>query len=210
MDYLIFIFIVFLLCSLNFSAIYISRFSSTPENKPTTHIGASYIWRSHSKFAGLIIFLGDSILKGFFPIFAAKLIFDFDQIQFKNLIDLGRETYLIPIIFAQVLGFNWSIFLKLKGGRGMALIVGIALGLNIFSAIILYVIYILGWLKIRDGGPSWILALLMASIASIIFSTATSISLALCLFLTLLKRVTGNAMPVNYTMIKKRLLFDKD
>jgi hypothetical protein len=92
----------------------------------------------------------------------------------------------------------------------MALIIGIALGLNLFSAIILYIIYIAGWLKIRDGGPSWILALLIATIISIIFSATTSISLALCLFLTLLKRVTGNAMPINYKMIKKRLIFDKD
>jgi glycerol-3-phosphate acyltransferase PlsY len=157
----------------------------------------------------LIIFCGDSILKGFFPIFVARSIMDFDAVIPSNVFT-NNEMYLIPIVLIQIIANNWSIFLKLKGGRGMAVIIGIILGLNPYVAICLYVIYIIAWAKIRDGGPSWILALLVTTLISIPISNVTSICLLACILLTLLKRILGNSITKKYTIIKNRLIFDRD
>ena len=66
------------------------------------------------------------------------------------------------------------------------------------------------WTKIRDGGPSWILALIATTLISIPISNVISICLLACILLTLLKRILGNSITKKYTIIKNRLIFDRD
>ena len=210
MEYLIYLFLIFLFCSFNFTDFYLKKVSKNGQKTWSSHIGSSYVWKNHSKLASLIIFCGDSILKGFFPIFVAKQIMDFDAVIPASVFT-NNEMYLIPIVLIQIIANNWSIFLKFKGGRGMAVIIGIILGLNPFPlAICLYVIYIIAWTKIRDGGPSWIIALIATTLISIPISNVISICLLACILLTLLKRILGNSITKKYTIIKNRLIFDRD
>lgn len=204
MEYVIFLIIVFFFSSLNFSNIYLNKIQKGSSQSWTTHIGSSHIWKYHSKIAGVIIFFGDSILKGLLPIFTAKFIFDFSQLESIN------KYYLIPILFTQIIGNNWSIFMRFKGGRGMAIIIGSLLGINTIMAMILYSLYIAIYLKVKDGGPAWIISIAISSIISLFFSTTLLYCYLICLFLVIAKRITGNSISNNYKIIVNRIIFDRD
>ena len=204
MEYVIFLIIVFFFSSLNFSNIYLNRINKNSSQSWTTHIGSSYIWKYHSKIAGIVIFFGDSVLKGLLPIFIAKFIIDFSQLNPIN------EYYLVPILFTQIIGNNWSIFMRLKGGRGMAIIIGSLLGINSIMAIILYSLYLIIYLRIKDGGPAWIISIGISCIFSLIFSMPVFFCYLICFFLIILKRITGNSLSNNYRIIINRIIFDRD
>ena len=204
MEYVIFLIIVFFFNSLNFSNIYLNKINKDSSQSWTTHIGSSYIWKYHSKIAGIVIFFGDSILKGLLPIFIAKFMIDFSQLDPIN------EYYLVPILLTQIIGNNWSIFMRFKGGRGMAIIIGSLLGINAIMAIILYSLYLIIYLRIKDGGPAWIISIGISCIFSLFFSTSLFFCYLICLFLIILKRITGNSLSNNYKIIINRIVFDKD
>ena len=204
MEYVIFLIIIYLFSSINFSNTYLNKINRGSSQSWTTHIGSSYIWKYHSKIAGIVIFFGDSVLKGLLPIFIAKFIINLDQI------DLLGEYYLIPILLVQIIGNNWSIFLKFKGGRGMAIIIGSLLGINLIMALILYSLYLIIYLKIRDGGPAWIISIGLSCIFSLIFSMPVFFCYLICFFLIILKRITGNSLLNNYRIIVNRIIFDRD
>ena len=204
MEYVIFLIIVFFFNSLNFSNIYLNKINKDSSQSWTTHIGSSYIWKYHSKIAGIVIFFGDSVLKGLLPIFIAKFMIDFSQLDPIN------EYYLVPILLTQIIGNNWSIFMRFKGGRGMAIIIGSLLGINAIMAIILYSLYLIIYLRIKDGGPAWIISIWISCIFSLFFSTSLFFCYLICLFLIILKRITGNSLSNNYKIIINRIVFDRD
>ncbi len=204
MEYVIFLIIVFFFNSLNFSNIYLNKINKDSSQSWTTHIGSSYIWKYHSKIAGIVIFFGDSVLKGLLPIFIAKFMIDFSQLDPIN------EYYLVPILLTQIIGNNWSIFMRFKGGRGMAIIIGSLLGINAIMAIILYSLYLIIYLRIKDGGPAWIISIGISCIFSLFFSTSLFFCYLICLFLIILKRITGNSLSNNYKIIINRIVFDRD
>jgi len=204
LEYVIFLIIVFFFNSLNFSNIYLNKINKDSSQSWTTHIGSSYIWKYHSKIAGIVIFFGDSILKGLLPIFIAKFMIDFSQLDPIN------EYYLVPILLTQIIGNNWSIFMRFKGGRGMAIIIGSLLGINAIMAIILYSLYLIIYLRIKDGGPAWIISIGISCIFSLFFSTSLFFCYLICLFLIILKRITGNSLSNNYKIIINRIVFDRD
>ena len=204
MEYVIFLIIVYLFSSLNFSIIYLNKIKKDPSKSWRTHLGSSYVWKYHSKTAGIIIFFGDSVLKGFLPIFIAKFMIDLNQSY------LIGEYYLIPILLVQIIGNNWSIFLKLNGGRGMAIIIGSLLGINLAMALILYSLYLIIYFKLRDGGPSWLISIAISCIFSLIFSTSLFFCYSICLFLIILKRITGNSLTKDYKIIINRIILDRD
>ena len=210
MEYVVFVILTYLFCCLNFSHIYLNKYKKDSERAWTTHIGSSFIWKNHSRIASIIIFLGDSILKGFLPIFLAKMVFDFTNLHLLTNFNFGDESYLILIVLFQVLGNNWSIFLKFKGGRGMAIVVGSLLGVHFVLASVLYALYFIIYIKVKDGGPSWIISLGIATFISIFFSYSIFACYLISLFLIILKRITGNSISKDYRIIKNRLIFDRD
>ena len=204
MEYVIFLIIFFFFNSLKFSNIYLNKINKDSSQSWTTHIGSSYIWKYHSKIAGIVIFFGDSVLKGLLPIFIAKFMIDFSQLDPIN------EYYLVPILLTQIIGNNWSIFMRFKGGRGMAIIIGSLLGINAIMAIILYSLYLIIYLRIKDGGPAWIISIGISCIFSLFFSTSLFFCCLICLFLIILKIITGNSLSNNYKIIINRIVFDRD
>jgi len=131
------------------------------------------------------------------------------MIDFSQL-DPINEYYLVPILLTQIIGNNWSIFMRFKGGRGMAIIIGSLLGINAIMAIILYSLYLIIYLRIKDGGPAWIISIGISCIFSLFFSTSLFFCYLICLFLIILKRITGNSLSNNYKIIINRIVFDRD
>ena len=199
MEILIFLIFIFILSSINLSTQYLSNYKNLEFNK-NEHLGSSYIWKNHSKFAGLIIFFGDSVIKGFFPIFLCKYILNFND-----------EYIFLYILMTQMIGNNWSIFLKLKGGRGMAIAIGSLLGINIVLALVLYVTYIsLYFGKFKDGGITWIVSIIFTTVISLGFSITVFYCYLACIFITLLKRATGNEIKFQSNIIINRIIYDRD
>ena len=76
--------------------------------------GTTNVYRTVGGGAALIAFVGD-LLKGFVPALVARFLFS--------------EFPLVPMLVAIIatVGHNWSIFLKFKGGRGIATGAGAAM-----------------------------------------------------------------------------------
>ena len=110
-----------------------------------------------------------------------------------------------------MLGSNWSIFLKFKGGRGIAIAIGSLLGINFVLALVLYTTYLLLYFsKFKDGGITWIISLSITAFVSIAFSLNVFYCYLACIFLTILKRITGNEFKFDINIILNRIIYDRD
>jgi glycerol-3-phosphate acyltransferase PlsY len=110
------------------------------------NIGATNVLRAMGKEAALLTLLGD-ITKGILAIFIAKLglkigmisnsIFQIEQSNFNEQLFEG----LIGI--AAILGHNFSLFLKFKGGKGVATSLGVLLIYSPYVALFIITIWLL-------------------------------------------------------------------
>jgi glycerol-3-phosphate acyltransferase PlsY len=110
------------------------------------NIGATNVLRAMGKEAALLTLLGD-ITKGILAIFIAKLslkigmisnsIFQIEQSNFNEQLFEG----LIGI--AAILGHNFSLFLKFKGGKGVATSLGVLLIYSPYVALFTITIWLL-------------------------------------------------------------------
>ena len=89
-----------------------------PRKKGSKNPGATNIARLLGKKWGIITFLGDS-LKGVLALFIAFL--------FLDNVPYPKELILAGVAFFAVLGHLFSIFLKFKGGKGVATTIGVFL-----------------------------------------------------------------------------------
>jgi acyl phosphate:glycerol-3-phosphate acyltransferase len=105
-----------------------------PRKTGSGNIGATNVMRAGGKALGIITLFGDAA-KGFIPVFLAELF--------------GLDVSIIAIIgLAAFLGHVFPIFLRFKGGKGVATALGvyIAIGpLVILGAFIIFIIVFLIW-----------------------------------------------------------------
>ena len=85
-------------------------------------IGTTNVLRTAGKKAAILVLLCD-LLKGILPVLFAGMIFGNSMLVIGN---FGVGTLLAQVLaaLASVAGHNWSIFLKFKGGRGVATFFG--------------------------------------------------------------------------------------
>jgi len=93
--------------------------------------GASNLMFQTNFFVGISAGAIDAFVKGFFPIFFAKFLFPNQPVLY----------YAVGIIL--LLGHNWSPYIKFRGGRGIAIFIGILLGLGWFE-LVLFLIFLQG------------------------------------------------------------------
>lgn len=93
------------------------------------NVGASNVYRVVGKSVGISVLIID-ILKGLLPVCLVGLL-EFDTI-YKVVAGLGAIS-----------GHTWTIFLKFKGGKGVATGLGVFLGLTPIPVLIVLVIFIL-------------------------------------------------------------------
>lgn len=107
------------------------------------NIGFANVRRTLGWRPGLIVLAGD-ILKGLVPVLIAK--------QYL-------PTYQILIVgIAAVLGHIFPIWLRFKGGKGVATGLGVTLALSPFIGVLGAVIYILALIFFKKSGPSSVAA----------------------------------------------------
>ena len=122
------------------------------------NIGASNSFRVMGIKYALLVLIGDC-LKGFFSIIAAKWF----------LVE-SNEFYLL-IGIAAIIGHNWSIFLKFKGGKGIATTYGVVLSFYPYIAIISAIIWGAIVLTTKFAALGSIISVFVMLILSFVFKT---------------------------------------
>lgn len=88
------------------------------------NVGATNVFRVLGKRPGIIVLLLD-ILKG---VVAVALL--------PDLLGITEVVHRVTLALAVVGGHNWTIFLKFKGGKGIATSFGVLIGLTVKIAVI--------------------------------------------------------------------------
>ncbi len=84
--------------------------------------GATNVLRTAGSKAAVLVVVGD-VSKGIFAVFFGLLIFGSDSLTIGSFY-VGTLLAQVLAALAAVAGHNWSIFLKFKGGRGVATFFG--------------------------------------------------------------------------------------
>ncbi len=86
------------------------------------NIGATNVFRGVSKPLGVLTFFCDA-LKGFVPAYVFPLL----AVHYAP--DVGSEYLGVACAACSVAGHNWPVYLKFKGGKGVATTAGALLGI---------------------------------------------------------------------------------
>ena len=144
------------------------------------NIGATNTFRVIGRFSGLIV-LAIDILKGFV---CSTYIASF----FLYIVPVVRpELYKVLMGLAAIAGHNWTIFLKFKGGKGVATSAGVVIGLipRIFwlgFLVWVIVFFITGYVSVAS-----IIASISVPICTLVFGESTEVVIfmsVLCLIIT--------------------------
>lgn len=148
MEYLIFLFILSFIIGSIPTGVIIAKFKGVDLRKVGSgNIGATNVLRALGKEAALITLLGD-ISKGIIPVFLVRYLIsdiDFYTINFFGMDSLITKPQIliegIVGLFA-ILGHNYSLFLKFKGGKGVATGLGVMIAISPHSALIAITIWL--------------------------------------------------------------------
>lgn len=134
------------------------------------NIGAANVARTAGISIAALTLVGD-VTKGLLPVL------------------VGRALHLSPnelaiVGGAAVLGHDFSIFLKLRGGKGVATTLGVALGLAPAAAIVGAVVWLVGYGLSRKSAVGSLMALWSLPLALAVLDVSDAyIALTFCLFL---------------------------
>lgn len=113
------------------------------------NVGATNVLRAIGKGAALITLVGD-MLKGLIPILAVRYFFPDMGIQFSGrMVEVpfhiaDTHTALEGVIgLSAIMGHNLSIFLKFKGGKGVATSLGVGFALSMHAALLASTVWLL-------------------------------------------------------------------
>jgi glycerol-3-phosphate acyltransferase PlsY len=110
--------ISYLLGSIPFSYLVARAYGKNLYQVGSGNIGTANVWRATGKVEATLMALIGDLGKGILSVFLAQRFFP------------GQILPQALAAFFAVLGHNWPIFLKFKGGRGLATLAGILLYLN--------------------------------------------------------------------------------
>jgi acyl phosphate:glycerol-3-phosphate acyltransferase len=126
-----------------------------PRTSGSGNIGATNVMRTAGKTVGILTLIGDA-LKGFLPVYLG--------------IWYGLSWPIVAAVgFAAFLGHLFPLYLKFKGGKGVATSLGIFLALSYAAVLIDLVIFIAiiaGWRYVSLG--SMVCAVLMPAILAVV------------------------------------------
>jgi glycerol-3-phosphate acyltransferase PlsY len=108
----------YLLGSIPFSYLVARAYGKNLYQVGSGNIGTANVWRATGKIEATLMALIGDLGKGILSVFLAQRFFP------------GQILPQTLAAFFAVLGHNWPIFLKFKGGRGLATLAGILLYLN--------------------------------------------------------------------------------
>ena len=166
-------------------------------------LGSSNIWYHVGKGWIFPVGLFDLFVKGMTPAYVARGL------------DLELSVQAGAALLA-VVGHNWPVFLKFKGGRGIAPTMGVLLALGRLEVAAYLVIGAAGW-RLTGASAVWVLiGLLLLPFFSLWWDRPTTIVLLMVgiVAVTVAKRMTSNTLRGTGVSVPRlmlnRLLFDRD
>jgi len=141
------------------------------------NVGATNVFRVVGKVPGVIVLLLDA-LKGFVAVKLAALVF------YREGVGISIEWFCIIAALCAVSGHNWTIFLRFKGGKGVATSTGALAALMPQVIGVCFVIWAIIFSLTRIVSIASIIASLALPISAWIFNKPIelkTISLLLCL-----------------------------
>lgn len=128
------------------------------------NIGTSNVARTLGKKAAIQTLLGDG-LKGLLMVLLARVLFD-------------EEPWIVAVALAAIIGHNWSIYLKFKGGKGVTTTYGAYLGLAWLPALATIAV----WLAMTKATNKASIAALISSLCAPIFALLFRVSTPVLVF----------------------------
>ncbi|MCH7736608.1 MAG: glycerol-3-phosphate acyltransferase [Chloroflexi bacterium] len=165
------------------------------------NVGSANLYEHVGKRWVYPVAAGEIFVKGALPVWVALYVLDIDR----------SSAYLIGPPLLAIAGNNWSAFLKLQGGRGIAVAGGTLLALSPFLAITVAAISIGGW-KITKSSGLWVLISLML-LPLWAYLVHDNLNLVWYCFgllgIVVLKRLSSNWTPFPEDVSRKRVLFNR-
>ena len=145
---LILIILFYIIGSIPFAVI-ISKIFSLPDPRlfGSNNPGATNVMRSGNKIAGFLTFFFD-LIKGFLPIFVLN-------------INGAVNSILCLLSLVIIIGHIFSIFLKFKGGKGVATSFGTILGIDFMMGISVVMVWLVVFTISKVSGLSAIISFLL-------------------------------------------------
>ena len=173
----------------------------------TGNSGASNVFNKIGRTPGLSVFVLDSLVKGFLP--TVLLLW----------LDLSMWSFILSSL-SLVVGHNWSMFLRFKGGRGVATSIGVVVGVGIWWQMLILIIgpglIGRGYLY-KDSAPWTVVSLIILITLTLVYESQDYMIWLLFGLLTVIvaKRVMGNSVvllsrPGLFYMLLLRMIFDRD
>lgn len=100
------------------------------------NVGATNVLRTCGTVPGILAFLSDT-LKGVLPVIFTSLLIKDKMLP--NYYDLVR----IGVGFGTIIGHNWSFFIKFKGGKGVAVSLGVFLALCFKPSVLSFLVFVI-------------------------------------------------------------------
>ncbi|NCC51832.1 MAG: glycerol-3-phosphate 1-O-acyltransferase [Spartobacteria bacterium] len=138
------------------------------------NIGATNVFRVAGKGLGITTFLLD-FLKGFVPAFVFPLLF--------NVLSAENTPGLLGLFCgcAAIVGHNWPVFLKFKGGKGVATSAGMLVGIAPAAVGVALIVWILLFAGTRYVSVASIAAALAVAVSAWFFYASSGYAIPIAL-----------------------------
>ena len=155
------------------------------------NVGATNVLRVSGTAAGIITLIVD-MGKGFLVVWAVSLV---SGRYLQTFFDLGQSRLpYLPLCtgLAAVIGHNWPVFLKFKGGKGVAITMGVCLALYPVAVISMILV--------------WVLLLFFTRYVSLA-SVISALTLPFFIWLYSSRRESNLTLEITYSSILALLIF---
>ena len=176
-------------------------------NRGSRNVGLSNLTQNTSIFMSLPVIFFDLLIKGFLPIFICS----------DSVLSLDLNIKILCGLLS-LIGHNWSIFLNLKGGRGITTLLGIILALDYNLFVLFTGIVAIGYLfsPIKDAALWWIISILCTPIYTMLLTLSIELTIFTIMLssVIILKRLVSNnanlKIKLTINLLLLRLFFDRD
>jgi glycerol-3-phosphate acyltransferase PlsY len=174
---LVFVVLAYLLGSVSFALLMSKAFGlADPRTYGSGNPGATNVLRSGKKIAAVLTLLGDAA-KGWLAVFLAIHFAPHD----------ARGLLLVALIaLAVFLGHVFPIFLKFKGGKGVATALGVLLALNVWMGLGVLATWLLVALVFRYSSLAALVAAIVAPVFAMLIHLRPELVLATAIMSMLL------------------------
>ncbi len=180
---LVFVMGAYLLGSVSFAVLMSKAFGlADPRTYGSGNPGATNVLRSGKKAAALLTLLGDTA-KGWLAVWLAK--------QFAPMND-SYTMVVAAVALAVFLGHLFPIFLRFKGGKGVATALGVLLALSVGQGLVALAVWLVAAFAFRYSSLAALLAALSAPLYAVLYMPSAYVLASLAMSGLLIWRHKGN------------------